>query len=137
MYVSKEVDYALRAMIVLAAKGGQSLTDREISKAFKIPYNFLALVLPKLMRQGLVTLEKGDPKREAYRLVKKPAAVSVLDVVKAVNGPIDLIALSKADRGDAGTFGPAVAMWDGLAAEIEKYLAGVTLASCPLSGDLA
>lgn len=133
MYVSKEVDYALRTMIALAAQKGRALTDRDISKSFKIPYNFLALILPKLLRNGLVSLEKDEKKKEVYRLGKKPSAVSVFDVLVAVNGPLDLIALNKTGREEMGDFGPLMKMWAGLALEIETYLRGVSLESCPLA----
>lgn len=131
MYVSKEADYALRALIALAAvKAGLSAHD--LSRKYKIPHNFITLSMPKLMRSGLIEAVKNQQKQEFYRLCRKPSAIRVLDVVQAVNGDIDFLSLNDTNRDDAAPFGKMMAMWAGLKARIEDYLGEMTLDSCAL-----
>lgn len=131
MYVSKEADYALRALIALAA-AREGLSGHNLSRNYKIPHNFITLSMPKLMRSGLVEIVKNQQKQELYRLCRKPSVVRVLDVVRAVNGDIDFLSLNDTNRDDAAPFGKMMAMWEGLKGRIEDYLGEVTLDSCAL-----
>lgn len=131
MYVSKEADYALRALIALAAvKAGLSAHD--LSRSYKIPHNFITLSMPKLMRSGLIEVVKNQQKQESYRLCRKPSVIRVLDVVQAVNGDIDFLSLNDTNRDDAAPFGKMMDMWAGLKARIEDYLGEMTLDNCAL-----
>ena len=123
MFVSKEVDYGLRALIVIASHPDLSLTVKDVATRFNIPHNFIALLLPKLMRAGFVAKEKIE-KKECLRLVRSASKISLRDVVVAINGPLELVAFGKTD--DA-VFQPVLAMWDSLEKTIEDYLSKETL----------
>ena len=82
MQVSRELDYGVRAMVVLSVHDKEILSKRSIATEFKIPVNFLALILPKLVRSGLVESLPGP--KGGYRLAKPSTRISMYDVVVAI-----------------------------------------------------
>lgn len=131
MYVSKEVDYGLRTMVVIASSA-LPLTAKEISEKFKIPHNFISLLLPKLKRQNLVVTEKIE-KRDVLKLAKPVREITVLNVLEAINGPVDLIIMNDTNRADVRGFEALMGVWKGLTGAVEGYLSSITLESLALS----
>ncbi len=86
MQVSRELDYGVRAIVVLATNEGQVLSKRRIAEEFRVPVNFLALILPKLVRSGLVESLPGP--KGGYRLARPAAGISIYDVMMAVDGEL-------------------------------------------------
>ena len=82
MRVSREVDYGIRAVVVLAANEGHILSKRSISDGFDIPINFLGIILPKLVHEGIVESLPGP--KGGYRLAKPAKLISMYDVAYAV-----------------------------------------------------
>jgi Rrf2 family protein len=96
--LSKKSDYALIAMKHLAtrADGGASSSAREISEAYGIPLELLAKVLQRLVRARLLVSVQGT--RGGYRLGRHASAISVADVIQAVDGPVTVTACSDTDH---------------------------------------
>ena len=91
--LSKKADYALIAMKHLARKAGaQSTSAREIAEQYDIPIELLAKVLQRLVRTGLLVSTQGT--RGGYMLSRAPKAISVVDVVQAIDGPFSVTACS-------------------------------------------
>ena len=87
MRVSAKADYALRALIVLAARtDGSAVSAEEVGKAQDIPHGFLQAILADLRRAGLVRSQRGQA--GGYRLAKEAKDVTVADVIRAVDGPL-------------------------------------------------
>ncbi len=83
--LTKRGDYAVRAMLALARGSGNGLLSaRRIADAMVIPVHFLPQVLGDLQRAGLVEAAAG--RAGGYRLAKAPEAISLLDVIEAVEG---------------------------------------------------
>src|SRR3954453_8200310 len=80
-----KADYAVRAAVELAAAGGQ-LTAEQIAQAQSIPANFLENILRDLRRAGLVDSRRGQ--QGGYALARPAAAISIADVIRAVEGPL-------------------------------------------------
>jgi Rrf2 family protein len=91
---SKKADYALIAMKHLAqtAAGGPSTSAREIAEQYRIPIELMAKVLQRLVRTGLLVSTQGT--RGGYALGRPPAAISVADVIQAIDGPLTVTACS-------------------------------------------
>jgi Rrf2 family protein len=91
--LSKKADYALIAMRHLAVRPdeGDSST-REIAEQYDIPVELLAKVLQRLVREGLVDSHQGT--RGGYHLSRPPTAISVADVIEAIDGPFTVTACS-------------------------------------------
>ena len=91
--LSKKADYALMAMKHLAQHGGASSTSaREIAEQYDIPIELMAKVLQRLVRIGLLASTQGT--RGGYTLGRPPAAISVADVIEAIDGPFSVTACS-------------------------------------------
>lgn len=95
--LSKKSDYALIAMKHLATRSDASSSSaREISESYDIPLELLAKVLQRLVRAKLLISVQGT--RGGYRLARNAAAISVADVIQAVDGPVTVTACSTDDH---------------------------------------
>lgn len=84
---TKKADYALLALSFLATEGaGRLVGPREIAKRYEIPAELLAKVMQTLARRRLVASVPGPT--GGYRLTLEPRAISVGEVVEAVDGPL-------------------------------------------------
>jgi Rrf2 family protein len=91
--LSKKADYALIAMKHLAqTAGGHSTSAREIAEHYDIPIELMAKVLQRLVRTGLLLSTQGT--RGGYTLGRAAAAISVADVIQAIDGPLTVTACS-------------------------------------------
>jgi Rrf2 family protein len=92
MQITRQADYALRAMLYLARnytddKDERSAT-REIAEDQEIPASFLAKIISQLSIAGLIQTSRGAT--GGVRLSRKPEEISLLEVVEAIDGPITL-----------------------------------------------
>ena len=85
MRVSAKVDYALRAMLELAA-AGTLVKGEHLSTAQAIPRKFLESILVQLRNEELVASQRGV--EGGYALARPAEEISVADVIRAVEGPI-------------------------------------------------
>jgi Rrf2 family protein len=91
--LSKKADYALMAVRHLALKAGPaSASAREIAEQYDIPIELMAKVLQRLVRAGLLSSTQGT--RGGYTLSRPSAAISVADVIQAIDGPFTVTACS-------------------------------------------
>jgi Rrf2 family protein len=87
--ISRKIDYGVRAMIYLSSIASDAIVPfREIAHQMDIPEDFLAKILKTLVDQGLVKSMRGP--HGGYALARPPDAISVLDVIEAVEGPVAL-----------------------------------------------
>jgi Rrf2 family iron-sulfur cluster assembly transcriptional regulator len=83
--LTKRGDYAVRAMLALARGASNGLLSaRRIADAMSIPVRFLPQVLADLQRADLVEAMPG--RSGGYRLARDASAISLLDVIEAVEG---------------------------------------------------
>ena len=91
--LSKKADYALIAMRHLAVRPNEGdSSTREIAAHYDIPVELLAKVLQRLARHGLVASHQGT--RGGYHLSRPATAISVADVIEAIDGPLKVTACS-------------------------------------------
>jgi Rrf2 family protein len=91
--LSKKSDYALMAMKHLAVSSDSaSASAREIAEQYDIPVELMAKVLQRLARRGLLISHQGT--RGGYRLAKAASAISVADIIQAIDGPLTVTACS-------------------------------------------
>lgn len=87
MRVSAKSDYALRALIEIAARSdGAAVSAEELGRLQDIPRGFLQAILADLRRADIVVSQRGQA--GGWRMVRDPASVSVADVIRAVDGPL-------------------------------------------------
>lgn len=87
MQITRQADYALRAMLFLARQDERAPTSK-IAETQKIPSSFLAKIISQLSIAGLIHTSRGAGGGVA--LARKPEEISLLDVVEAIDGPITL-----------------------------------------------
>ncbi len=89
MQITRQADYALRAMVFLAKlEPNKRAATKEIADSQKIPPSFLAKIISQLSIAGLIHTSRGA--RGGVVLSKPAANISLLDVVEAIDGPISL-----------------------------------------------
>ena len=89
MQITKQADYALRAMRFLASlEPGQRAATSFIAREEQIPPSFLAKIVSQLSIAGLINTSRGA--RGGVSLSRPSADISVLEVVEAIDGPITL-----------------------------------------------
>ena len=86
--LSQTVEYALRAVVYLAAEAPESRTTSQISAATQTPSAYLSKVLQALSKEGLVRSQRGAG--GGVCLEARPEELTILDVVNAVD-PIERI----------------------------------------------
>ena len=126
MHVSARSDYAVRALVELAAAGGQPIKREQLAMAQHIPINFLSNILLQLRTAGLVRTHRGA--EGGYLLTRRPTQISIADVIRAVDGPLANV------RGEApeaveygGTAAPLREVWVAVRASLRNVLEQVTL----------
>ena len=127
MRVSAKVDYALRALLELAAAPPGPVKGERLATAQEIPPKFLENILTELRRAEIVASQRGVD--GGYRLAKPADEISVADVVRALEGPIASVRGVRPDEieytGPARSLQP---LWVELRASMREVLEGTTLA---------
>ncbi len=126
--VSKLTDYAVVVLMRLAtgpAAGVQ--TSPCISAATGVPEPTVSKVLKALSTSSLVVSQRGA--RGGYRLSKPLHAISLADVIAALDGPIALTACVEGGHGtcDVSHFCAVRGRWDLVNDAIHQALSGITL----------
>jgi Rrf2 family protein len=127
MRISARADYAIRALVELAADTDRPLTCEGIASSQAIPYRFLKAVLSDLRRVGLVRSQRGC--EGGYWLGREAREITLADVVSAVDG--GLMSVHGEDPDGLGYPEPAqriAGVWEAIRARTEEILAGVSVA---------
>ncbi len=125
--ISEAASIAMHALILLAEKQGDLLSNSRIAEAFNISANHSSKVLQRLMKSGFIGAVRGPG--GGYYLTVDPAEVSLLDVYRAVDGQPDtctcLFGRGKHCSLDTCLFSEMISDAEKL---IQKHLGSVTLA---------
>ncbi|GAB4149753.1 MAG: Rrf2 family transcriptional regulator [Planctomycetaceae bacterium] len=81
--ISQTVEYALRATVALAFHHDEPRTVQSIADFTRVPAPYLSKLMQGLVRAGVVQSKRGLG--GGFTLTKKPADVSIWDVVAAVD----------------------------------------------------
>jgi Rrf2 family protein len=87
MQITRQADYALRAMYYLAKlEPGKRAATSQIANEREIPPSFLAKIISQLSIAGLIHTSRGA--RGGVSLAHLPEEVTMLQVIEAIDGPI-------------------------------------------------
>ncbi len=81
--ISQTAEYALRAIVCLAAQKDRPQTVQELAEATRVPAGYLAKVMQSLSRAHLVRSQRGL--HGGFTLAGSPAELTVFDVIDAVD----------------------------------------------------
>jgi Rrf2 family iron-sulfur cluster assembly transcriptional regulator len=132
--VSTRGDYACRALLSLAlhAAPGDAAPPtsvRDIAERTGLPQPYLEQILLALKGAGLVRSKRGVG--GGYVLAREPAAITLGDIVSAVDGPIVLGDFGEPHKNGACDHeGQCVllSVWQGVSTEMRRLLDALTLA---------
>jgi Rrf2 family protein len=134
MRVTAKADYAVRAVTVLAAAGGELVKADQIAETQDIPRHFLDNILNELRRAGIVATQRGA--EGGSRLARPAEEISVADVMRATEGPLAAVRETRPEElvyGEPAARLPEV--WVALRAALRGVLELVTIADI-VSGTL-
>jgi Rrf2 family protein len=130
MRVSAKADYAVRAMVELAALDASEDAPAKgdaVAEAQGIPVRFLENILGELRHHGLVNSRRGSV--GGYWLGRSPDDITLAEIVRAVEGPLATVRGEPAEALEyRGAAEPLHEVWLALRANIRQVLEPVTLA---------
>lgn len=89
MIITRATDYSIRAVLRMAEHHPTSVVSKhEICTAEGITPAFLAKILQPLIKSGIVRSKRGVS--GGFALAKDPSKLTVLDIMKAVDEPLEL-----------------------------------------------
>ncbi|HWB22537.1 MAG TPA: Rrf2 family transcriptional regulator [Gaiellaceae bacterium] len=134
MRVSAKADYAVRALVELAAAGEGPVKGDRIAQAQQIPINFLENILVSLRHAGLVRSQRGM--EGGYWLARPAAEVNLAEVIRAVDGPLANVRGVRSEELEfPGAAASLADVWVAVRASLRGVLESVTLADVA-SGEL-
>ena len=122
MEITRETDYAVRCVLHLASAPERVAVLGEIAAERGVPRTFLAKILQRLSKAGLVKSRRGV--RGGFQLSRDARTISLLHVVEAVQGPVRLNRCVSSEggcsfRGDC----PAHPVWEEASTGLARLLA--------------
>jgi len=129
--VSTRGDYASRALLSLALHGGGEgpTSVRDIAERTGLPQPYLEQILLALKGAGLVRSKRGVG--GGYVLAREPSAITLADIVSAVDGPIAVGDFGEPHQNGACDHeGQCVllAVWQMVSDHMRRHLDALTLA---------
>jgi Rrf2 family protein len=127
VYISAKVDYALRALLALAASPDERMTGEQLAAAQSLPVKFIENTLVELRRAGFVTSQRG--REGGYQLARPTDEIVLADVFRALEGPLAEV---RGQRPEDTVYEGAAAnlhrVWVAVRAALRLVLESVTLA---------
>ncbi len=125
--LSKLADYATVVLVRLGEAGTEAVqTSPGIAAATGIPEPTVAKVLKAMGGCRLVISQRGA--RGGYRLGRVLSAITVADVIEAIDGPIAMTACVDGGGCESGCLCPMRGRWDPVNSAIRTALRAITLA---------
>lgn len=128
MNISARADYAVRAMLALAAaEGGAPVSVVRLAEEQDLPRKFLEAIVGDLRRAALVSSRMGAA--GGYVLARPAGQICIGDVIRAVDGPLAEV---RGERPQATSYDGAAAnlrtLWVAVRASVRSVLDATTLA---------
>lgn len=129
MIISSKGRYALRVMVYLAVKQGDSYIPlKEISEAENLSQKYLESITRVLSKNHLIEAASGHG--GGYRLTRRPEEYTLAEILKLTEGTLAPAACVKEDAEECGHADVCYTrpIWQGLADLINDYFENMTLA---------
>jgi FeS assembly SUF system regulator len=125
--LSKLADYGIVIMTTLARQPGRQHNAPEVAAQSHIPQPMVSKILKALARAGLLVSHRGA--KGGYDLARPAAAISVAEVICALDGPIALTACVEDGPGgcEIEALCPARANWQRINDAIRGALEGISI----------
>jgi len=135
MQITKQADYAVRAVLYLAGlSDGRRAPTSQIARDQRIPPSFLAKIVSQLSVAGMVQTSRGA--RGGVTLARDPSEISLLEVIEAIDGPIALNeCVTDPSVCSFGDDCPVHGVWCEAQARLVKDLSGTSFGSLMARGN--
>jgi len=144
MRLSTKTRYGVRAIFDIAYHGqdapqSAAAQARDIARREDIPLRYLEQIFQDLKRAGLVESKRGP--RGGYYLKRPSSDITLAEVVRALQGPIEETFLLEEDENNAAPAAQAssrqvtAGLWKELAEHVSSWFAGVTVADLVKRGN--
>ena len=134
MHISAKSDYAVRALLALAAHYPGQVRGEVLAREQDLPRKFLEAILGDLRRAGLVRSQRGAV--GGFALARPPAEITVGQALRAVDGPLAEVRGLRPDQtAYVGVAEHLPTVWVAARAALRDVLDEVTLVDV-LSGQL-
>jgi FeS assembly SUF system regulator len=125
--LSKLADYGVIIATHLASAPDRQVNAAAVAEATRLPPATVAKVLKRLAHAGVVAGTRGAT--GGYRLARAPAAISIAEVVAAIDGEIGVTqCVSHVENCDRTHFCPTRPHWAHINRAVGQALGAVTLA---------
>ena len=84
--LTKNTDYAIRALLVLAGKDDSYISARDIAAEQNIPYQYLRKILQQMIDNELVVSREGG--KGGFKIKKSPLKIKGTDIIELFQGDI-------------------------------------------------
>ena len=126
--ISKKTEYAIIALVDMASNGGKSLvTAKDLSERYRIPREILGKVLQRLAKNDLIDSQQGV--KGGYQLRVPLSNININQVIRAVDGPIQLIDCALEDHASCGQIDYCNIKYpmEFIQSELVRFFKGITL----------
>lgn len=126
---SKMADYGVLLLGHFARHGGELLSATELSERYHMPRTVVANLLKAFREAGLLSSQRGL--HGGYRLERAPEDISLLAVLSAIDGPVQLIDCAAAELASGCEYEdvcPSRSPMQAVNQRIVDLLAGISLA---------
>jgi FeS assembly SUF system regulator len=126
--LNKLTDYAVVVLAQLSQDEKRTVTAPQLAQSSGVPVPTVAKLLKALARAGIIASRRGAA--GGYAMARDAHAISVADIIRALEGPIALTACVDGESGgcDVETLCPMRGNWDKVNQAIRRALEDVSLA---------
>ena len=128
MRISAKTDYAVRAVVELAASpANKPMRAEQVARNQGIPLNFLENILGELRHAGILRSQRGPD--GGFRLARSADDVSIADVMRAVEGPLATVRGGPPEESSySGAAEALPRVWIAVRKSLRSVVEGVTVA---------
>jgi Rrf2 family protein len=127
MQISAKADYAVRAVLELAAHGPELVKSELLISHQELPRKFVEAILGELRRAGLVRSQRGAD--GGYALTRAPSKITIGAIVRAVDGPLaEVRGLRPHDMTYQGAAQHLPEVWIAVRASLRRVMDDTTVA---------
>ena len=125
MKITKQEDYAILFMSILAVRKDQMMSLQDIAFDFSIPYYFLKKIARQLKEAGLVKAKEGAA--GGYSLALPAQEITLAEIIEAIRGPLALVECVDSNLCPAEDFCLASKVMKRVSREVRNVFASVKL----------
>jgi FeS assembly SUF system regulator len=124
--IARLADYSLVLLAHLARAAPSSLSARQLALETRLPLPTVSKLLQLLSHAALLAPHRGS--RGGYSLTRSPEAISVGEVLNAVEGPLALTDCAQPGACELEAVCPNRTGWNHVTRTLDELLHGITLA---------